>query len=167
VEAGAEVIAMFGLRKWDPFTELSTIHRDVDELFRRTFVNIAPGFLRGQWYPSVESYMKGDKLTVRVDLPGIDPEFVDISIVGNQLTIKGDRKMGTEEKEGKEYFCEVFYGSFERTLTLPEGVEVDKIHAGYHDGVLEITMPAKGVALPKKIHIKAEGEKKEVKTKAA
>ncbi len=158
---------MFGLRKWDPFSELSTIHRDVDDLFRRTFGSIAPGFLKGQWYPVVESRIAGDKLTIRVDLPGINPEDVDIAITGSQLSIKGERKMETEEKEGKGYFHEVSYGSFERTLTLPEGVKVDKIHAGYDNGVLEITMPAREAALPKKIHIETKGEKKEVQTKAA
>jgi HSP20 family protein len=151
---------MFGLRKWDPFTELGTLHRDVDEIFRRTFGSIAPGFLRGEWYPAVESYMEGNKFLVRADLPGIDPKDVDISVIGNQLTIKGERKIRKEEKEGEKYFCEVCYGSFERTLTLPEGVEMDKVHAGYHNGVLEISMPAKGVALPKKITVEVEAEKK-------
>jgi HSP20 family protein len=104
--------------------------------------------------------MVGNKFLVRVDLPGIDLEDVDISVVGNQLTIKGERKLSKEEKEAEKYFCEVCYGSFVRTLTLPEGVEIDKIHAGYHNGILEITMPAKGVALPKKITVEVEEEKK-------
>jgi HSP20 family protein len=151
---------MFGLRKWDPFTELGTLHRDVDEIFRRTFGSIAPGFLRGEWYPAIESYMEGNRFLVRADLPGIDPKDVDISVIGNQLTIKGERKIRKEEKEAEKYFCEVCYGSFARTLTLPEGVEMDKVHAGYHNGVLEISMPAKGVALPKKITVEVEAEKK-------
>jgi HSP20 family protein len=151
---------MFGLRKWEPFSELGMLHRDVDELFRRTFGSIAPGLFRGEWYPAIESYMVGNKFLVRADLPGIDFKDVDISVLGNQLTIKGERRLGKEEKEAEKYFCEVCYGSFERTLTLPEGVEIDKIHAGYHNGILEITMPAKGVELPKKISVEVEVEKK-------
>ncbi len=158
---------MFGLRKWDPFTELGTIHRDVDELFRRTFGAVAPGFLKGQLYPVVESFITKDKLTIKMDLPGINPEDVDVSITGNQISIKGERKMETRGEEAKGYFHEVSYGSFERTLTLPEGVRVDKVHAGYDNGVLEVTMPVREAALPKKIHIDTTGEKKEVKTKAA
>jgi HSP20 family protein len=154
---------MLGLKKWDPLYELGTFHRDIDEFFRRTFGSIAPGIFRGEWYPAVESYMEKDKFLVKLDLPGIDPKDVDISVIGNQLTIKGERKLGKEFKEAEKYFCEVCYGSFERTLTLPEGVDLGNIHAGYHEGILEISMPAKGVALPKKISVEVEG----VKRKAA
>ncbi|MHC4198330.1 MAG: Hsp20/alpha crystallin family protein [Planctomycetota bacterium] len=151
---------MFGLRKWDPFGELSTFHRDVDELFRRTFGGLIPGLSRGEWYPVAECYMEGEKFLVRADLPGIDPKDVDISIIGNQLIIKGERKIRKEEKEAEKYFCEVSYGSFERTLTLPEGVDTGNVHAGFSNGILEISMPAKGVALPKKITVGVEEKKK-------
>lgn len=151
---------MLGLKKWDPLYELGTLHRDVDEFFRRTFGSIAPGMFRGELYPAIESYMEKDKFLVRVDLPGIDPKDVDISVVGNRLIIKGERKLGKEEKEAEKYFCEVFYGAFERTIRLPEGVDIENIHAGYHDGMLDITMPAKGLKLPKKVFVEVEGEKK-------
>ncbi len=154
---------MLSIRKWDPFAELSTLHREMDEFFRRTLSGLTPGFFKGEWYPLVESYMRGDHLVVRVDLPGVNPRDVDISILGNQLVIKGERKAEKEEKKGEYFYRETSYGRFERVLTLPEGVNTDKVHATYKDGILEITMPARAEALPKKITVEVEGEKKEQK----
>ncbi len=153
---------MFALKKRDPFSELSTLHREMDELFRRTFGSMLPGMFRGEWYPSIESYIKDRTLHVKADIPGVDPKDVDISIMGNELTIKGERKAERkEEKEGEYFFCETSYGSFERTVTLPEGVDTDKVHASYKNGVLEITMPVKAEMLPKKVSVEVEKESKE------
>jgi HSP20 family protein len=78
---------------------------------------------------------------IDTDLPGVDPKEVSISVVGNQLTIEGERKR--EEKEERAYFYqEAAYGKFVRTITLPDGVDADKAKAHYKDGVLTITMPA-------------------------
>ncbi|MBI5559677.1 MAG: Hsp20/alpha crystallin family protein [Deltaproteobacteria bacterium] len=151
---------MFALKKWEPLGELSTLKREMDELFNRAFSNIAPGFFKGGWYPSVESYVKGGNLVVKADLPGIDPKEVDISIVGNTMTRKGERKEERKEEKGEYFFRETSYDSFERTLTLPAGVETDKVHASYRNGVIEITMPAKGIESPKKITVGLEKETK-------
>lgn len=157
---------MSTIKKWEPFTrELSTIQREMDELFKRTFGGLSHGVLKGGWYPSLEGFLKGDTLVVKADLPGMDPKDVDISIAGNTLTIKGERKTEKKEEKGDYFFCETSYGSFERTLTLPEGVNTDKVHASYRNGVLEITMPAKAAAMPKKVTV--EVEKTEVGKKAA
>jgi HSP20 family protein len=144
------------LKKWDPFRELSTLHREMDEIFKRGFGAIAPGWFRGEWYPSLESYTKGGNLIIKADLPGVDPKEVSISVVDDRLTIKGERKEKREEREGECFFCETSYGRFERTVTLPEGVDTEKIKASYKNGVLEITMPAKVAALPKKVEVKVE-----------
>ncbi|MEE9613506.1 MAG: Hsp20/alpha crystallin family protein [Thermodesulfobacteriota bacterium] len=160
MKALREVIEMLTLKKWDPFTELSTIHKEMDEFFKRTVGSIAPVLFKGEWYPAFESYIKGEELVVHADLPGIDPKDVDISISGDKLTIKGERKAEKEETTGEYLFRETSYGSFERSMTLPEGVNVDKVHASYNHGVLEITMPAEAAALPKKVTVEVEEEKK-------
>jgi HSP20 family protein len=116
---------MFGeLIRWDPRGELSSWHRDIDDLFSRFFGR--DEFLGGRWMPPMEAYRKE----------------VDVHVEGNLLTIKGERK--TEEK-GQEY-RETFYGRFERTVTLPHGAETEKIVARYENGVLEISVP-----LPKEL----------------
>jgi HSP20 family protein len=159
---------MFELKKWEPLRDLSTIQRDMDELFRRMFGGLTSTSLlrkEGEWYPVMDCYMKGNEFIVHADLPGIDPKDVDISVTGNVLTIKGERKSDVEEKKEGYLFHETSYGKFERSLTIPEGVDSTKVHARYTNGVLELTMPAKAEALPKKINIEIESG--ETKKKAA
>jgi len=148
---------MLALKKWEPFSELSTLHKEMDELFKRTFGSIVPSFFKGEWYPNVESFIKGNTLWIKADLPGLDPKDVAISVAGSTLTIKGERKEEKKEEEKGEYFFrETSYGAFERTITLPEGVDTDKVHASYKNGVIEVTMPVKEAARPKKVTIEVE-----------
>lgn len=136
------------LTLWRPFKELSFLHRDMDDIFSRFFGDWGrdlSGWSRsGGWYPAVESYLEGDKLIVKADLPGMDPKDMEISVADNQLTIKGERKATREHKgNGNNYFYrDVRYGRFERSLPLPEGVSTDNVTARYRDGIMEITMPA-------------------------
>lgn len=155
---------MFELKKWDPLRELSTIQKDMDDFFRRVFGSLTPSTLfrggrefRGEWYPSLECYMKEGQLLVHADIPGVDPKDVDISIAGNVLTIRGERKAEWEKKREGYMFHEASYGTFERSITLPEGVDTNQVKATYKNGVLELTMPAKAEALPKKVKIEIEG----------
>jgi HSP20 family protein len=85
-------------------------------------------------------------------------------VTGNILTIKGERKSVVDEKKKGYLFHETSWGHFERSLTLPEGVDASKVHATCKNGVLELTMPTKAEALPKKVSIEIEGgEKTETK----
>jgi HSP20 family protein len=105
--------------------------------------------------PSALSALNGN-LIVKVDLPGIDPKEVSISVLVNQLTIEGERKR-EEKKEEKDYFYqEVSYGKFSRTIPLPEGVDADKVKANYKNGVLEITLPAPKQLASKKVQIEVQ-----------
>lgn len=160
---------MLALRKWNPFKELSTLHQEMDELFKRTFGTrggLTSSLLREAWYPAVESYMKEGNIVVRAELPGIDPKDVDISVVGNELIIKGEKKTSKEVK-GEDYIlCEAGYGSFERIITLPEGVKIDKVNATYKNGIVEIMMPCEKAALPKRIPIEVTGAEEKAKKAA-
>lgn len=161
---------MFELKKWDPTRELSVLQREMDDLFRRVFGNlgsISPinlfrreGLTKGEWYPVVDCYMQDNKFTVHADLPGVDIKNLDVSIAGNILTIKGERKSELEEKKEGYLVHEACYGSFERVLTIPDGVDTSKATAGFKNGVLELTMPCKAEALPRKVRIEI-GEGKE------
>src|ERR1041384_4114894 len=115
---------MFGeLMRWNPSEELSTWHRDIDELFGRFFGRNESSV--GSWVPRLETYRKDNEYVVRVDLPGVDPKEIEVQAEGNQLTIKGERK--TESKNAD--YQETYYGRFERTLMLPQGIESAKIAA--------------------------------------
>ncbi|OGP16099.1 MAG: hypothetical protein A2V21_311265 [Deltaproteobacteria bacterium GWC2_55_46] len=159
---------MADLRKWEPLRELATIEKEMEDMFRRAFGGLSTilptGLLRrefrGEWYPLVDSFMKENQFVVRADLPGVDPKDVEISVTGNLLTIRGERKSTVEEKKEGYLFHETSFGAFERTVTLPEGVDTTKVHASCSNGVIEITMPAKAEALPRKIKVEVMGDGK-------
>ena len=111
----------------------------------------------GTFAPAVESYVDKDNKTYhcRVNLPGIDPKDVQVHAQGNLLTISGERKISnTAGKDVNYEHNEIWYGAFERTLTLPDGVNAEKLNAEYHNGVLELTASIAASALPRRIEIK-------------
>lgn len=154
---------MGALTRWKPMRELETLERSMENMFDRLTDRFFGPRERGRslwkteaWAPSVESHIDNGNLIVKVDLPGLDPKEVSISVLGNQLTIEGERKH-EEKKEEKDYFYqEVEYGKFSRTIALPEGVEADKVKASYKNGVLEITMPAPKQLASKKVQIEVQ-----------
>ena len=109
-----------------------------------------------QWVPAIESHVEDGNLIVKVDIPGIDPKEVSISVTDNQLTIEGERKHEKKEEKGDYFYRELAYGKFSRTMTLPAGVEADKVKATCKDGVLQITMPAPKALAPKRIQVQAK-----------
>lgn len=167
-QSAEEVIGMLPIR-WTPLNDLDSLHRDLDAMFHR-LLGKSEGWgpsLRfgeeGYGLPHTEIVRKGDSLKVHVELPGIDPKDVDIAVHGNLLTIKGERKMDKETKEEDYVVREIGYGSFERSFTLPEGVDYDKIKASYHKGILELTMPAGKAVKGRKIEIETVEEPKKLK----
>ena len=154
---------MFGeLMKWNPSRELSSWHRDIDDLFGRFFDR--PETSLSGWVPRIETYRKDNEYVVRLDLPGVDPKDVQVHAEGNVLTISGERR--TEEK-GQDY-QETSYGQFQRSLTLPQGVETDKIAARCEHGVLEIRVPLPAQLAGRRIPIQIEQkENKKLNEKAA
>ena len=97
---------------------------------------------------------------VRADVPGLDPKDIEISVLHDVLTIKGERKAGREVKEKDYLRREVSYGSFERRMSLPEGAAADKITANFKNGVVEVSIPLPKGIEGKKIPLEVEAEKK-------
>jgi HSP20 family protein len=110
--------------------------------------------------PAVDSFFKDGSLVMRFDLPGVDPKDIDVSVVGNTLTVKASRQrdMG-EEKNGLKH-RETSYGRFERSMTLPEGVKTEEIKANYRNGVLELTMPVAPEVAGRKITVEIGTEER-------
>ncbi len=141
------------LIRYQPFTEL---RRVVDSLFDERF--FAPyrffTFSRSETAP-IDMYHTDNKVVVKVALPGVKPEEVEVSITDDILTIKGETK--AEEKiEREDYFYrEHRYGAFCRTVALPSGLKTDKAEASFEDGVLTLTIPKAEEAKPKQIKVKA------------
>jgi HSP20 family protein len=139
---------------WSPFRELDRFRRDFDDLFDR-FLGGRPSRQPPGSGPALESYVDGGKLVVRADLPGIDPKDVEITATGDQLTIRGKREQQLEEKGRDFIHREVAYGSFERVVKLPGGVNPDQIKASYSNGVLELTVPLPEQSLTRKVPIQS------------
>jgi HSP20 family protein len=139
---------MFGeLMRWNPAEELSSWHRDIDDLFGR-FLGRTESSV-GSWVPRIEMYRKDNEYVARIDLPGVDPKDVQVQVENNVLSIAGERK---SQEKGTDY-QETFYGKFERRITLPQGVESDKIAARYEHGVLEVRVPLPAQLVGRKIPI--------------
>jgi len=148
------------------FDDFFSLHRELDNLFEKSWgpaARLLPTFGQAaDFYPEVESYTKDGKVVYRLAIPGIDPQNVDLSIVGNQVTMKGERSSPAEVKDEDWYVRGFRYGQFERTFTLPEGVETDKVNASFTNGVLEISAPVAKAHLPRRIEVKqlSTGEQK-------
>jgi HSP20 family protein len=93
------------------------------------------------WSPQIEAFERGGQFIVRADLPGLTKDDVKVEIHDDALTIQGERKRESEEEREGFYRSERSYGSFLRSIPLPEGVKADEANANFRDGVLEITMP--------------------------
>ncbi len=146
---------MRALAPWRPELELSTLHNEIDNFFARFFGEEERWWTRafeGGFVPAIESFVRGEDLVIRADLPGIDPKEVELTVEGDRLTIKGERKR-TYEDSGEYLRREVVYGRFERSVPLPAGVDADSIKATYRDGVLEVTMKAPKNMVSKKVPI--------------
>lgn len=112
-----------------------------------------------EWAPAIDVAAKDGDLVIRAELPGVKQEDVDITLQDGVLTISGERKAEREEERGGYYVRERRYGSFSRSLTLPQGTDESKVRARYEDGVLEVTVEGAGAIQeePKRIQIEGPG----------
>lgn len=152
------------MMRWDPYGEMLSMQRDMDRIFGRLGVRGGEGDAGKEtsWMPRIEAKRAGDDLVIRAELPGVSPDDVDVSLEDNVLTIKGERK-SEEKQEDENYMIKEFsYGSFERSMVLPENVKPEDITADYSGGVLTVTVP-KAMEEPKakatKIKVGATQEK--------
>jgi HSP20 family protein len=95
----------------------------------------------GQWTPQMELFQRGNELVVRADLPGLRPEDVQIEIEDGVLTLSGERRQSSEDRQEGFYRSERSYGSFSRSIPLPEGVDEEQVQARFEHGELEVTVP--------------------------
>jgi HSP20 family protein len=138
------------LVRWEPAREMSTLQSEMNRLFNAFFEN---GDTARRWAPAMDLVEADDQLVLRADLPGMSEDDVNIEVRDNVLTISGERKAESEEKRSGYYRMERAFGTFARTLTLPEGVDVDSIDAKFDEGVLEVRIPKPEERQPRRISI--------------
>ena len=138
-----------------PFVELTRMQRDVEDMFERFFGDGATTAGSGVVFaPPLDVVDRGNEIFVRADLPGLERNDIEIQVEDGMLTIRGERHQKHEESKENYRWCERWEGGFMRTISLPAEVERDKILAEFKNGVLEIRIPKRKEAAPKKIDIK-------------
>ena len=169
----------------DVMNTFRTMQREIEETFRRANRTLTSG--RGLpaerqltagsaehedlplWvgYPPIDAWVEKDRLHLRAELPGVNPDDIEVLVQDDQLILRGRRVFQHEEErqeEGRTWIVrEMGEGRFERRFRLPEGVEPDKIEARYHDGILELSLPVSEKVLPRRVPIQlTEGEEKKI-----
>ena len=131
---------MTRLIPWRETTKsLEAFRREMDRLFDK-FFEMMP-FSEQEFVPSVDVSETANEIMVQAEIPGIDPQELDISLNGRLLTIRGEKKSEHEEEKENYHKIERRYGSFSRTLELPSDIDPDRVEAKYKDGVLKIILP--------------------------
>lgn len=138
---------------YSPWREMERLQRDMNRLFSDAFSGVdqrsAPS------YPAINVWTSKEGAVVTAELPGLNPEDIDISVVGEALTLTGNRKPDELQAGVKYHRRERNYGKFVRTFQLPFSVEPDQVDAVFQNGVLHISLPRAVEEMPKKITVKA------------
>jgi HSP20 family protein len=141
---------------------LASLKNEMDRLFdsfiREPFGMLDwPAFMGGEkWWPAVDIAESDKEVTVRAEIPGIDPNELEVTVTGNQLVISGEKKDSTEKSEKGFYHSETRYGTFRRVIPLPEGIDSEHVDAQYANGVLTLKLQKTPAAAAKKIDIKVK-----------
>lgn len=150
-----EVMSMAEITIWRPFQELK---KEMDRLFQEFFGKsyFPERWEVVEWAPAVDVSETNDEVIVKADIPGVNAEDIEINIVDNVLTIKGEKKREKEEKKENFYRVERYYGTFMRSIQLPSEIDIEKVKAQYKDGVLKIVLPKKPESKAKVIKVEIE-----------
>jgi HSP20 family protein len=136
------------LARMDPFRDLRTIEDDFDRLMGRAFS-------RDTWMPALDVRESEDRFEVKVDLPGLSPEDVNVTFEDGMLTVTGKRQFESENTGDTWHRVERGFGTFARSIRLPQTADSEKIEASFDKGVLSVTVPKAEQAKPKQIQVRA------------
>jgi HSP20 family protein len=144
------------LRRFTPSTDLLGVHRLnalLDDAFSGWPGN---GVATSAWLPAVDVFEDKESLKIVAELPGLKPEDVKLTMENSTLTLRGEKKQVAEEKNERVHRYERSYGSFERSFSLPNTVDADKVAASFENGVLTIILPKAEKAKPREIAVAAK-----------
>ena len=145
------------LVRWEPVRELNSLQNDMNRLFNTFFDAPAPGNGGGalrRWIPAMDLVESPQHIVLKADLPGLTDEDVKIEVEDNVLTVSGERKAEHEDKREGFVRVERAFGAFRRSLTLPEGVDAERVTASFDNGVLEIRIPKPEERKPRRVAIR-------------
>ncbi len=146
--------------RWTPFRELATVHNEMSRLMN--------GLLEGNgqttqsWVPAVDVWETENELVYAFDLPGIPQDKISVEVEDGTLTVTAERERQSEFSQDRFYRFERRFGTFARTIGLPQGVNEDAIQAAFKDGVLEIHVPKPEQAKPRRIEVAGAGSQRTI-----
>ena len=147
------------LTRWEPFREFATLQDRINRVFRDSYsAGQDDSLTTSSFAPAVDVYEDEHKVTLKIEVPGIDEKDIDVRVENHTLTVHGERKIENEEKEENYRRVERQYGTFTRTFTLPQTVDTASVSASYEKGVLKIALPKKAEAKPKQIKVTVGSE---------
>jgi HSP20 family protein len=152
---------MATLVRWEPFRELATLQSEMSRLMNSFASGGANGESTRGWVPAVDVWETDTEIVYAFDLPGIPEDKISIEFEDGALTVSAERERTHEVSEDKLYRFERRFGTFSRTIGVPQGVTEDQIKADYHDGVLEIHVAKPEQPKPRRIEI-GGGEQKTI-----
>lgn len=153
------------ITRWDPFRDVAALQNRMNSLFQdfsRNQQGENDSMSTGGFVPPVDIYEDEHQLTLKIEVPGVRPEDIDIRVENNILAIRGERKLEKEEKEENFQRIEQRYGTFYRAFTLPNTVDTEHVKAEYDNGVLRIRLNKKAEAKPKQIKVDVSSGNKQV-----
>jgi HSP20 family protein len=143
------------LEKWEPFRDLMAMQDRMTRLIDETLSRIGKeDVARRVWSPPVDILERENEIVLKVDLPEVTQDEIDIRVEGNTLTFQGERRFIKETSEENYIQIERPYGTFRRTFNLPRMIDQERIKASYKDGVLRIILPRKQEIQPKQIVVR-------------
>jgi HSP20 family protein len=131
---------------------LASIRDEMNRLFDFSWPSRDTGLFSG-WSPALDVWDDKDNLVVKVELPGLKKDEIDLSLHDGVLTITGERKHEVQNGEGRSFRSERYFGKFQRSVTLPTPVDSTKVNASYKDGILTVELPKAEEAKPKQIAV--------------
>ena len=140
--------------RWDPFKELAGLHERLDSMLRdmdRTWTQ--QSFVASQWTPPVDIIEAGELFIIKVEVPEVDKESIDIAVEGRELTITGERKLEQGTADEQYLKMERGYGTFARSFSLTQAIDPSGIKASLKDGILRVELPKRAEVKPKQIII--------------
>jgi len=137
------------LARWDPFRDMKAVEEEFDRLAGRAFA-------RNAWVPALDVRETEDRFEVTLDLPGMDPEAVGVTFEDGSLTVTGKRDFSSEEKGETWHRIERSYGTFARSIRLPQTADPERIEATFDKGVLTVSVPKVEQAKPRTIEVRTK-----------
>jgi len=143
---------------WTRCRSFEDFRHEIDDVFRRSLgatqqASLVPAL------PPTESFVDGNDYVIRLDLPGIDPKEIEVTVSGDVVTVRGSREHHDKQESWDVIHCELTHGDLERKVSLPHGIRTEDIKASYNHSVLELRMPAPKEARARRVPIQVETTK--------